>query len=102
MGKRTPSDQAHIRLPELMDRETKLLLIQRTLGIKHKLKVHESMRTSDTHDDLSVMILARWELEDEMRAIDEVLTEERSRAIATKKLAITEGHDLGKAAKRKK
>ena len=52
-----------------MDRVSKLALIQRSLGIRHKLKVHESINSPGNHEELSVMLLTKWELEDELRAL---------------------------------
>jgi hypothetical protein len=71
-----------------MDRVRKLELVQRSLGIRHKLKVHESMKAPDTHEDLAIMMLAKWELEDELRAIEEVMAEGRLRNVAVKRKAI--------------
>ena len=68
-----------------MDRVRKLELVQRSLGIRHKLKVHESMKNPDTHEDLAVFLLAKWELEDELRAIEELLAENRLKNVAVKK-----------------
>jgi hypothetical protein len=73
-----------------MDRERRIELIQRSLGLKHKLKVHESMKMPDTHEDLAVMIHARWELEDELRAIEEVLAGVRNDTVAERKRAIVQ------------
>jgi len=58
-------------------REELAALIQRSLGIKHKLKVHESLDAPQTHEDLAVMLLAKWDLEDELRAIEEILGDAR-------------------------
>lgn len=60
-----------------MDRVRKLELIQRSLGLRHKLKVHESMEAPETHDELSLSLLAKWELEDELAAIEEILADDR-------------------------
>lgn len=68
-----------------MERYRKIELIQRSLGIKHKLKVHESMKAPDTHEDLALMLLARWELEDELHAIEELLSDARMLNVAQKK-----------------
>jgi hypothetical protein len=70
-----------------MDKLRKLELIQRSLGLRHKLKVHESMKQPDTHEDLAIMLLTRWEYEDELKAVDELLTEARTRNVAAKKTA---------------
>lgn len=71
-----------------MDRLRKLELVQRSLGLRHKLKVHESMKPPETHDDLAIMMLAKWELEDELRACEELLAEDRQGNIALKKKQI--------------
>lgn len=71
-----------------MDRIRKLELIQRLLGIRHKLKVHESIKAPDTHEELSLMLLTKWELEDELRAIEEALAEVREANVASKKFAL--------------
>lgn len=68
-----------------MERSRKLELIQRSLGIRHKLKVHESMKAPDTHEDLALMLLGKWELEDELKAIEEVLGEVRQASVLQKK-----------------
>jgi hypothetical protein len=68
-----------------MDRSKKLALIQRSLGIRHKLKVYDSMKAPDTHEELSVLLLARWELEDELRAIEEILADIRHATVAQKR-----------------
>ena len=60
-----------------MEKLRKIELIQRSLGIRHKLKVHDSMRSPETHEDLSVMLIAKWELEDELHAIEQILAEDR-------------------------
>jgi hypothetical protein len=56
-----------------MEKERKIELIQRSLGIRHKLKVHDSMKLPDSHEELAVMMLAKWELEDELHAIEQIL-----------------------------
>ncbi len=74
-----------------MDRSRKLELIQRSLGIRHKLKVHDSMKAPDAHEDLAVMLLAKWELEDELRAIEEILADTRHAAVAYKRAIFERG-----------
>jgi len=71
-----------------MDKFRKLELIERSLGIRHKLKVHESMKHPDTHEDLAMMVASKWELEDELRAIEEMLAEARSENVGVKKTTI--------------
>jgi hypothetical protein len=68
-----------------MDRLRKLELVQRSLGIKHKIKVHESMKAPETHEELSVMMLAKWELEDELAAIEQLISEARNENVGEKK-----------------
>lgn len=68
-----------------MERFEKLELIKRSLGIRHKLKVHDSIKTPETHEELALMLLAKWELEDELRAIEEMLAENRTRNVQLKK-----------------
>lgn len=86
-----------------MDRVRKLELVQRSLGIRHKLKVHESMKQPETHEELAIFLLAKWELEDELRAIEELLSENRLKNVAGKKRFI-EGEDAipSEAGKKKK
>lgn len=71
-----------------MDRNRKLELIQRSLGIKHKLRVHESMKAPGTHEELSVLMLAKWELEDELAAIEEILAATRQASVLQKRTAM--------------
>lgn len=69
-------------------RELKLALMKRALGLKHKLKVHDSLPRPDTHDEIALASLARWELEDELVAIEEILREMRAESVAEKKAVI--------------
>jgi hypothetical protein len=71
-----------------MDRVTKLEYIQRSLGIRHKLKVLESMKAAESHEELAMMLLSKWELEDELRAIEELLAEDRLKNVASKRRTI--------------
>jgi hypothetical protein len=86
-----------------MDRVRKLELIERSLGLRHKIKVHESMKPPENHEDLALMLLAKWEFEDELRAIEELLAESRSKNVGSKKKTIV-GEDgvPGEIKKRKK
>ena len=68
-----------------MDKVRKLELIQRSLGIRHKLKVHESMKQPDTHEEVALMLLTKWEFEDELRAIEELLADTRQKNVAAKR-----------------
>jgi len=85
-----------------MTREEKMELIQRMLGLKHKLKVHDSMKAPETHDEFSVSLLARWELEDELKAIETLLEQERQENLKTKIKQIQENYLSGKPIKKKK
>ena len=67
-----------------MTRDEKMELIQRMLGLRHKLKVHDSMKSPETHEELSGSTLARWDLEDEIRAIELLLEKQRGLAVDEK------------------
>jgi hypothetical protein len=85
-----------------MDRIRKIELLQRSLGIRHKLKVHDSMKAPDTHEDLALMILAKWELEDELKAIEELLSDSRLENVSIKRAHIErEGVRVNTGLKRK-
>lgn len=68
-----------------MEKTKKIALIQRSLGLRHKLKVHESLKAPETHEELSVMLLAKWELEDELAAIEELLAQGRKKNVQYQK-----------------
>jgi len=71
-----------------MERERKLELLHRQLGLKHKLKVHESMRPPEIHEEVALHLLAKWEFEDEIQAIEEVLQKVREDNVASKRSAL--------------
>lgn len=81
-----------------MERIEKLELLQRSLGIRHKLKVHESMKAPETHEELALSLLAKWELEDELKAIEDMIAEARHQNVI-KKRAQAEKEYLGPRAK---
>ncbi len=85
-----------------MTREEKMELIQRMLGIKHKLKVHDSMKAPETHEELSVSLLSRWELEDELKAIELLLEAQRQENVIEKTKHIQVEYLSGKPHKKKK
>jgi hypothetical protein len=85
-----------------MTREEKMELIQRMLGIRHKLKVHDSMKSPETHEELSISLLSRWELEDELRAIEGMIEDERRENVQLKQKQIEETYLSGKPLKKKK
>jgi hypothetical protein len=68
----------------VMDKERKLELIQRSLALQHKIKVHDSVPRSDTHEELALSRWARWELEDELHAIESILRDARAESVAAK------------------
>lgn len=85
-----------------MEKERKLELIQRSLGIRHKLKVHDSMKLPDNHEEVAIMMLAKWELEDELHAIERILAEIRHDNVETKRQRIeTDTIPLVKKTKKK-
>ncbi|MEK6704205.1 MAG: hypothetical protein AABZ06_00280 [Bdellovibrionota bacterium] len=81
-----------------MDRLKKLELIERSLGIRHKLKVYESMKPPETHEDLAIMLLSRWELEDELHAIEELISETRKKNVGVKRTLLEKDNSLSKKA----
>ena len=85
-----------------MTREEKLELIQRVLGLRHKLKVLDSMKTPETHDDLSISLLSRWDLEDEIRAIEALLDEDRSANVRAKRSQVEAQYLSGSLPPKKK
>ncbi len=85
-----------------MTREQKMGLIQRMLGLKHKIKVHDSMKAPETHAELSISTLSRWELEDELRAIEMLLEGDRQQALKIKIKQIEDDYLSGKPVVAKK
>jgi len=63
----------------------KLELVQRQLGLRHKLRVHDSLKVPESHEDLAALTLARWELEDEHQAIEQLLAELRNANVTLKR-----------------
>ncbi len=68
-----------------MDKSKKLDLLKRSLGLKHKLKVHESTKAPDSHDEMAKMLVAKWDFEDEISAIEGLLQESRGESIRQKR-----------------
>lgn len=85
-----------------MTREEKLALIQRMLGLKHKIKVHDSMAEPQTHDELSMSMLSRWELEDELKAIESLLELDRNENVQEKTKHIQQDYLSGHTPAKKK
>jgi hypothetical protein len=71
-----------------MDKVRKLELVMRSLGIRHKLKVIDSMKPPETHEDLAHQLLSRWELEDELKAIELMLEDAREINVSEKRATI--------------
>lgn len=67
-----------------LTKNEKRVLIERMLGLRHKIKVHDSMKEPETHEELSTSMSARWELEDEMRAIEIILDDDRQQGVKEK------------------
>lgn len=84
-----------------MDRKLKLELVQRSLGLRHKLKVHDSMKQPETHEEMAVMFLSKWEFEDELKAIEEILMDERNQNVSQKKAQLIKHGVVKESAKEK-
>ena len=84
-----------------MNRDEKLELIERMLGLQHKLKVHDSVKNQNSHEELALSHLARWELEDEISAIEKLLETVRQDNIKLKLKQIEEDYLSGHPKKKK-
>ena len=88
-----------------MDKARKMELLRRSLGLRHKLKVNESMETPDSHEGIAASLITKWEIEDELRAIEEILAEARQENTSIKRQQIdgqTDSNDkLEKSAKKR-
>ncbi len=85
-----------------MDKIQKLELIQRSLALRHKLKVHESMKQPETHEDLAIMLLTKWEYEDELAAIEMMIADARSENVREKQKMLEKDGPKIKADQRKR
>jgi hypothetical protein len=85
-----------------MHKETKRELLLRQLGLRHKLKVHDSVKQPETHEEIAANLLARWELEDEIAAIDAILADARREASTEKRSQIEKELGAGKPILKKK
>ena len=85
-----------------MHKETKRELLLRQLGLKHKLKVHDSVKQPETHEEMAANWLARWDLEDEIAAIDAILADARRQATTEKRTQIEKELGTGRALTKKK
>ncbi len=79
----------------MIDRNQKQQLIERQLGLRHKLKVNESGPTPQNHKEMASVTVANWELEDEIGAIDEFLTQARAHARAEKLQQLKQDYAAG-------
>ena len=79
----------------MMSREEKMELIQRMLGLQHKLKVHDSVKSPTTHEEWAASHLARWELEDEIAAIEKLLADDRQGNVKLKLKQLEESYLSG-------
>lgn len=70
------------------ERQKLLDLIQRSLALKHKLKVHDSLPRAETHEEIALNSIARFELEDELHAIEQLIEDMRTKSVAAKKAEI--------------
>lgn len=70
------------------DRQKLIDLIQRSLALKHKLKVHDSLPRADTHEEIALNSVSRWTLEDELHAIEQLIEEARTKSVAAIKAEI--------------
>ena len=85
-----------------MDKAAKIELIQRTLGLRHKLKVHETLDVPQTHEDMALMLSSKWDLEDELIAIEEILEQLRYENKQAQKQRYLESHSLKSTSNTKK
>ena len=76
----------------MVDRAKKQQLIERILGLKHKLKVNESGPTPQNHKDMASITVANWELEDEVGAIEDYLAQVRAASKREKLDALIKEH----------
>jgi hypothetical protein len=60
------------------------------------------MNQPESHEDLAVFLLAKWEFEDELRAIEELLSESRLKNVAAKKKYIVGKDGVPGVLKKKK
>ena len=84
-----------------MVREEKLALIERMLGLRHKIKVLDSLQKANSHEELAISWLARWEREDEISAIEGLLVGVRLDNIQLKLKQIQNRYLSGAAVKEK-
>ncbi len=76
----------------MFDRGKKQLLIERQLGLRHKLKVNEAGPTPQNHKEMASLAVANGELDDEIAAIEEFLAMVRTAARQEKLRALIQEH----------
>jgi hypothetical protein len=86
----------------MMSREEKIELLQRMLGLQHKLKVHDSVKSPTNHEEMAASQLSRWELEDEIAAIERLLEQDRQDCINVKVKQLEEKYLSGTFPPKKK
>ncbi len=69
----------------IMDKSKKLDLLKRSLGLKHKLKVHDSTKAPEGHEEVAKMLVAKWDFEDEIQAIEGLLQDARVESVKKKR-----------------
>ncbi|NDD90639.1 hypothetical protein EBZ37_00920 [bacterium] len=84
-----------------MTKEFMRELLLRQLGLKHKLKVHDSVKPPETHEEIAANQLARWEMEDEIHAIEAILVDVRKRKIDEKRKLVEKDLSIGGLVKKK-
>lgn len=67
-----------------------LQLLKRKLALQHKLKVYDNTPPPSDHEELAFHQVNRWTLEDELKAVEELLEEARRESIAKFKKAYTD------------
>ena len=77
-------------------------LLLRQLGLKHKLRVHDSVKPPETHEEIAANQLARWELEDEIHAIDAIVADARRNKVDEKRKLVDKDLSIGTLVKKKK
>jgi len=77
-------------------------LLLRQLGLKHKLRVHDSVKPPETHEEIAANQLARWELEDEIHAIDAIVADARRNKVDEKRKLVEKDLSIGTLVKKKK
>ncbi|MBL7716446.1 MAG: hypothetical protein JNL01_13355 [Bdellovibrionales bacterium] len=59
------------------------------------------MKQPETHEEMAVMFLSKWEFEDELKAIEEILADSRNKNVAEKKVSLLKNGVIKESAKEK-